>query len=253
MAISASSHGFGKEFSVILSSKRLWCEGLVQIFLLPIAMQNLAWGVFGIFAGMVADKFGLFRVLVAGVVFYSLGLVGTANAVDYDVCADIKLKLDAQTGADANFMVQQLQAGNPNFTNMLAHYQDMMKTRDKYPASPEPYLTNIRALMSALYCKDPTDVTITTPLADRAQNKPLNFSIDVWKTNTNEVFEEAKRLLPLTPDAIQRANNALKEHIPTEDRDLAAAQFNHRARLENKPMEIIQDSKTGNLELRAKD
>jgi hypothetical protein len=253
MAISASSHEFGKKFFVILSSKRPWCDGLVQIFSLPIAMQNLAWCIFGILAGMVADKFGPLRVLVAGVVFYSLGLVGTANAVDYDACADIKLKLDAQTGADANFIVQQLQAGNPNFTNMFAKYQDMMKTRDKYPDSPEPYLTNIRALMSALYCKDPADVTITTPLADRAQNKPLNFSIDVWKTNTNLIFENAKQLLPLTPDIIQRANNFLKDHIPPEDRDLAVAQFNHRAHLENKPMEIIQDSKTGNLELRAKD
>jgi MFS family permease len=102
---------------VTLSSKRLWCDGLVQMFSLPIAMLNLAWGVFDIFAGMVADKFGLFRVLVAGVVFYSLGLVGTANAVDYDVCADIKL--DEQTGVDTSFMVQQLQAGNPNFKNMF--------------------------------------------------------------------------------------------------------------------------------------
>lgn len=253
MAISTSSHGFGKEFSVILSSKRLWCDGLVQIFSLPIAMQNLTRSVFGISVGMVADKFGPFRVLVAGVVFYSLGLVGTANAVDYDVCADVKLKLDAQTEADANFIVQQLQAGNPNFTNMFAHYQDMMKTRDKYPASPAPYLTNIRALMSALHCKDPTDVTITTPLVDRAPDKKIEFSIDVWKPKTNEIFEDAKRFLPLTPSIIQQANDFLKNNIPPEDRDLAVAQFNHRAQLENKPMELIQDSKTGNLELRAKD
>jgi hypothetical protein len=236
---------------VTLSSKRLWCDGLVQMFSLPIAMLNLAWGVFDIFAGMVADKFGLFRVLVAGVVFYSLGLVGTANAVDYDVCADIKL--DEQTGVDTSFMVQQLQAGNPNFKNMFLHYQDMMKARDKYPASPEPYLTNFRALMSSLHCKDPTDITITTPLADRAPDKKLDFSIDMWKTNTNEIFDEAKQLLPLTPDIIQKANNFLKDNIPPEDRDVAVAQFNHRAHLENKPMEIIQNSKTGNLELQAKD
>jgi hypothetical protein len=253
MAIPASSHGFGKEFFVILSSKKLWCNGLVQIFSLPIAMQNLAWGIFGIFAGMVTNKLGLFRVLVAGAVFYSLGLVGTANAADYDVCADTNLKLDAQTEADANFIVQQLQAGNPNFTNMFAHYQDMMKTRDKYPASPAPYQTNIRALMSALHCKDPTDVTITTPLVDRAPDKKIDFSIDVWKPKTNEIFEDAKRFIPLTPGIIQQANNFLKNNIPPEDRDLAVAHFNHRAHLENKPMELIQDSKTGNLELRTKD
>ena len=238
---------------MILSSKRLWCDGLLLIFSLPIAMQNLTWNIFGIFVGIVADKFGPVRVLVAGVVFYSLGLVGTANAADYDVCADTKLELDAQTGADANFIVQQLQAGNPNFTNMFKHYQDMMKTRDNYPASPAPYLTNLRALMSALHCKDPTDVTITTPLVDRAPDKKIDFSIDVWKPNTNLIFENAKKLIPLTPDVIQRANNFLKTEIPPEDRDLAVAQFNHRAHEENKPMELIQDSKTGNLELRAKD
>jgi hypothetical protein len=237
---------------VTLTSKRLWCNGLVQNFSLPIAMQNLAWGIFGIFAGMVTNKLGLFRVLVAGAVFYSLGLVGTANAVDYDVCADKKLALDAQTGADANFIVQQLQVGNPNFKNMFVHYQDGMKTRDNYPASPEPYQTNLRALMSALHCKDPTDVTITTPLGDRAPEK-MNFSIDMWKPRTNEIFEDAKRFIPLTPGIIEQANNFLKSNIPPEDRDLAVAHFNHRAHLENQSMELIQDSKTGNLELRAKD
>jgi len=42
------------------------------------AVQNLSWGVFGIFAGMAADRFGAFRVLLVGSVLYALGLCGMA-------------------------------------------------------------------------------------------------------------------------------------------------------------------------------
>jgi predicted MFS family arabinose efflux permease len=38
------------------------------------------WGVTGIFAGMLADRFGAFRVLVGGALLYALGLVGMAYA-----------------------------------------------------------------------------------------------------------------------------------------------------------------------------
>ena len=38
-------------------------------------MQNLAWGVAGPFTGALADRFGAFRVLVAGGLLYSAGLV----------------------------------------------------------------------------------------------------------------------------------------------------------------------------------
>ena len=47
-------------------------------FSLAIAIQNLAWGFIGIFAGMLADRFGAFRVLVAGALLYALGLAGMA-------------------------------------------------------------------------------------------------------------------------------------------------------------------------------
>ena len=40
-----------------------------------LAVQNLAWGLAGPLAGMVADRFGAFRVLVVGTLLYSLGLV----------------------------------------------------------------------------------------------------------------------------------------------------------------------------------
>jgi MFS family permease len=67
-------HGFG-----------LWLQPITQAqgwtresFSLALAIQNLSWGVFGIFAGMAADRFGALRVLIGGAVLYALGLVGMA-------------------------------------------------------------------------------------------------------------------------------------------------------------------------------
>ncbi|MDM7950242.1 MFS transporter [Hydrogenophaga sp.] len=67
-------HGFG-----------LWLQPITQAqgwtresFSLAIAVQNLSWGVFGIFAGMAADRFGAMRVLMIGAVLYALGLMGMA-------------------------------------------------------------------------------------------------------------------------------------------------------------------------------
>ncbi len=69
-------HGFG-----------LWLQPVTQMqgwtretFALAIAIQNLSWGVAGIFAGMAADRFGAFRVLLVGAVLYALGLFGMAHA-----------------------------------------------------------------------------------------------------------------------------------------------------------------------------
>ncbi len=67
-------HGFG-----------LWLQPITQAqgwtresFAFAIAVQNLSWGVCGIFAGMLADRFGASRVIVAGAGLYALGLVGMA-------------------------------------------------------------------------------------------------------------------------------------------------------------------------------
>ena len=67
-------HGFG-----------LWLQPITQewgwtrqSFALAIAIQNLSWGFIGIFMGMVADRFGAFRVLMGGSVLYGLGLAGMA-------------------------------------------------------------------------------------------------------------------------------------------------------------------------------
>jgi MFS family permease len=51
-----------------------------ETFSVAIAVQNLAWGVLGIFAGMLADRFGAMRVVMIGGLLYMLGLCGMALA-----------------------------------------------------------------------------------------------------------------------------------------------------------------------------
>ncbi len=69
-------HGFGLWLQPITQSQG-WSR---ETFAFAIAIQNLAWGISGIFAGMLADRFGAFRVIVAGAVLYALGLFGMAMA-----------------------------------------------------------------------------------------------------------------------------------------------------------------------------
>jgi predicted MFS family arabinose efflux permease len=67
-------HGFGL-WLLPITSDQGWSR---ESFAFAMAVQNLSWGVFGIFAGMAADRFGAFRVLIAGAVMYALGLLGMA-------------------------------------------------------------------------------------------------------------------------------------------------------------------------------
>ena len=67
-------HGFGLWLQPITQAQG-WTR---ETFAFAIAIQNLSWGVFGIFAGMVADRFGAFKVIVVGALLYALGLVGMA-------------------------------------------------------------------------------------------------------------------------------------------------------------------------------
>jgi MFS family permease len=67
-------HGFG-----------LWLQPMTQAndwtrqnFAFAIGIQNISWGIFGIFAGMLADKFGAVKVIIAGGILYALGLAGMA-------------------------------------------------------------------------------------------------------------------------------------------------------------------------------
>jgi len=69
-------HGFGLWLQPI-TQERGWTR---ETFAFAIAIQNLAWGLTGIFAGMLADRFGAFRVILIGAVAYCLGLIGMAYA-----------------------------------------------------------------------------------------------------------------------------------------------------------------------------
>jgi len=64
-------HGFGLWLAPV-TMDRGWTR---ETFAFAIAIQNLTWGVAGPFAGMLADRYGAFRVLVVGAVLYAIGLV----------------------------------------------------------------------------------------------------------------------------------------------------------------------------------
>jgi predicted MFS family arabinose efflux permease len=69
-------HGFGLWLQPITQAQG-WTR---ETFAFAIAIQNLAWGVSGVFAGMLADKFGAFRVMLVGALLYAAGLFGMAHA-----------------------------------------------------------------------------------------------------------------------------------------------------------------------------
>ncbi|MBI3368475.1 MAG: MFS transporter, partial [Burkholderiales bacterium] len=69
-------HGFGLWLQPI-TMDRGWSR---ETFAFAIAIQNIAWGIAGPLAGMLADRFGAFRVLLVGSLFYAMGLVLMALA-----------------------------------------------------------------------------------------------------------------------------------------------------------------------------
>ena len=69
-------HGFGLWLQPI-TAERGWNR---ETFAFAIAVQNLAWGIAGPFAGALADRWGAFRVLIIGSVLYGLGLVAMGLA-----------------------------------------------------------------------------------------------------------------------------------------------------------------------------
>src|SRR4051812_40946012 len=71
-------HGFGLWLQPITQAQH-WTR---ETFAFAIAIQNLAWGFFGIFAGIIADRFGAFRVLVGGALLYAAGLAGMALSIN---------------------------------------------------------------------------------------------------------------------------------------------------------------------------
>ncbi|CAM3888822.1 MFS transporter [Roseateles saccharophilus] len=64
-------HGFGFWLQPIIT-ERGWTR---ETFSFAMAVQNLAWGFAGPFAGMLADRFGAWKILIAGGLLYALGLL----------------------------------------------------------------------------------------------------------------------------------------------------------------------------------
>ena len=67
-------HGFGFWMQPI-SQANGWSR---ETYSLALALQNLLWGAFGPFAGMVADRFGTMRVVMVGALSYMAGLLWMA-------------------------------------------------------------------------------------------------------------------------------------------------------------------------------
>src|SRR3954467_11977095 len=63
-------HGFGLWLQP-MTQERGWTR---ESFAFALAVQNLTWGIAGPFTGMLADRFGAFRILVVGGLLYALGL-----------------------------------------------------------------------------------------------------------------------------------------------------------------------------------
>ena len=63
-------HGFGLWLQP-MTTDRGWTR---ESFAFALAVQNLTWGLAGPFTGMLADRFGAFRVLVVGGLLYAVGL-----------------------------------------------------------------------------------------------------------------------------------------------------------------------------------
>ena len=74
------SFGFRAGFGLFLEPMSADHDWGRDILGLALATQNLAWGIFAIFAGGIADKHGSTRVLIAGIICYSLGVSGMAYA-----------------------------------------------------------------------------------------------------------------------------------------------------------------------------
>ena len=69
-------HGFGLWLAPI-TMDRGWTR---ETFALALAVQNLSWGIAGPFTGMLADRYGAFRVLIVGSLLYAAGLATMALA-----------------------------------------------------------------------------------------------------------------------------------------------------------------------------
>ena len=90
-------HGFGFWLQPIIT-ERGWTR---ETFSFALAVQNLAWGIAGPIAGMLADRFGAWKVLIAGGLTYAIGLVlmaVTSHPLTFTLGAGVLIGI-AQSGS----------------------------------------------------------------------------------------------------------------------------------------------------------
>lgn len=71
-------HGFGL-FNLPITLANGWGR---ETFALTIALQNLIWGAVQPITGALADRYGAFKIMLAGGILYALGLAGMAISTD---------------------------------------------------------------------------------------------------------------------------------------------------------------------------
>ena len=90
-------HGFGFWLQPVIM-ERGWTR---ETFSFAMAVQNLSWGIAGPLAGMLADRFGAWKVLIAGGLTYALGLVlmgVTSHPLTFTLSAGVLIGI-AQSGS----------------------------------------------------------------------------------------------------------------------------------------------------------
>ena len=90
-------HGFGFWLQPIIT-ERGWTR---ETFSFALAVQNLAWGAAGPIAGMLADRYGAWKVLVVGGLTYAVGLVlmaVTSHPLTFTLGAGVLIGI-AQSGS----------------------------------------------------------------------------------------------------------------------------------------------------------
>jgi len=90
-------HGFGFWLQPVIT-ERGWTR---ETFSFAMAIQNLAWGIAGPFAGMLADRFGTWKVLIAGGLAYAAGLLlmaVTSHPLSFTLGAGVLIGI-AQSGS----------------------------------------------------------------------------------------------------------------------------------------------------------
>jgi MFS family permease len=88
--------GTRHSFGLFLLPMTMDLEWNRQTFAFAMALQNLVYGIAQPFTGMIADRFGAARVMIAGTVIYALGLLWMANpasGADFSLSAGVLIGL----------------------------------------------------------------------------------------------------------------------------------------------------------------